>query len=578
SFDSYLDKEKPPPEARVRSLSYYVGFNNAGNVFAPLLVAVCTATFALTWRGTFVVLGAFSLLACLTAVGLRDPGFGRWDTEQIRGTVREGELLTVEGVAHSDVELGFGEIIRRLLLVPTIRRLLIGQAVFGGMAIPFQTFLAFFLDERWNLGPGARGLFTAYLGVMSILALAIYGKRGEALYRRDPGSVMTFAAALILSAVGFICFAGLVPNLPLVIASFGFAFACLAVFVPSINIAALSIVPSGMRPHAAALFGISTAVGGIAGALLLGSVDSQYGIVGTMVSLVVPGVIGAIAVRSAAPFVAADLDRMIDATVEDEEIKQIAESGGRLPMLAARKIDFSYGHVQVLFDVDFTVDDGEMVALLGTNGAGKSTLLKVISGIGPPSAGSVRFRGSDITYLDAERRLRLGITQIPGGRAVFGSLDVVGNLRVFGYSIGRDRRGVEQAIERCFAAFPRLAERKDQRASTLSGGEQQMLGLSKGLMLRPRLLLVDELSLGLAPVVVAQLFDMVKAINADGTAVVLVEQSVNIALNLVEHAYFMEKGEIRFDGKSADLLKRDDLLRAVFLGGASKAARTRTKR
>ena len=222
---------------------------------------------------------------------------------------------------------------------------------------------------------------------------------------------------------------------------------------------------------------------------------------------------------------------MIDEVLEDEEIRRITSDGGHLPMLACRHIDFSYGQLQVLFDVDFTVDDGEMVALLGTNGAGKSTLLKVISGIGLPSAGSVRYRGADITYLDAERRLRLGITQIPGGRAVFGPMTVVENLRVFGYTLGRDRKAVDAAIDRCFEAFPRLAERRNQNASTLSGGEQQMLGLGKALILRPALLLIDELSLGLAPVIVGQLLDMVRQINADGTAVVLVEQSVNIALS-----------------------------------------------
>ncbi|MGN6474946.1 MAG: ABC transporter ATP-binding protein, partial [Mycobacteriales bacterium] len=235
-------------------------------------------------------------------------------------------------------------------------------------------------------------------------------------------------------------------------------------------------------------------------------------------------------------------------------------------------IDFSYGKLQVLYDVDFSVDDGEMVALLGVNGAGKSTLLKVISGIGLPTGGSVRYRGQDITYLDAERRLRLGITQIPGGRAVFGPMTVVENMRTFGFAAGRDSKALDQAIERSFAAFPRLYERRTSLASTLSGGEQQMLGLSKALILRPRLLLIDELSLGLAPVIVGQLLDMVREINADGTAVVLVEQSVNIALNLAEHAFFMEKGEMRFDGRSADLLARDDLLRAVFLQGAAAGA------
>ena len=150
-------------------------------------------------------------------------------------------------------------------------------------------------------------------------------------------------------------------------------------------------------------------------------------------------------------------------------------------------------------------------------------------------------------------------------------MTVVENLRSYGYTLAGERGAVDKAIESSFEAFPRLYERRNSLASTLSGGEQQMLGLSKGLMLRPRLLLIDELSLGLAPVIVGQLLDMVRRINADGTAVVLVEQSVNIALNLVEHAYFMEKGEMRFDGRADELLARDDLLRAVFLQGAGAA-------
>jgi ABC-type branched-subunit amino acid transport system ATPase component len=288
-----------------------------------------------------------------------------------------------------------------------------------------------------------------------------------------------------------------------------------------------------------------------------------------MVAVAIPGVLGSLIIASAGNLIEPDLDRMIDEVLEEEEIRRIRIAGGHIPMLAARGIDFSYGQLQVLFDVDFSVDDGEMVALLGVNGAGKSTLLKVISGIGLPTHGSVRFRGQDITYLDAERRLRLGITQIPGGRAVFGPMNVVENLRTFGYTLSNDKKTIDAAIETAFDAFPRLAERRSSLAATLSGGEQQMLGLAKALMLRPRLLLIDELSLGLAPVIVAQLLEMVRRINADGTAVVLVEQSVSIALNLVEHAYFMEKGEIRFDGRARDLLARDDLLRAVFLQGTS---------
>jgi ABC-type branched-subunit amino acid transport system ATPase component len=354
---------------------------------------------------------------------------------------------------------------------------------------------------------------------------------------------------------------------------FGGAAGLLAILGPSLSVAVLSVIPARMRPHAAALLGLAIGVGGLGGALLLGGIDRRYGIVGTIVSFLIPGVAGALIIRSSGRLIVGDLDRMIDETLEDEELKQLTAAGHHLPMLRCHGVDFFYGQVQVLFGVDFTVDDGEMVALLGTNGAGKSTLLKAISGIGVPTSGSVRFRGADITYLDAERRIGLGITQVPGGRAVFGPLTVVENLRVFAYTLGRNRSSVDNAIEASFEAFPRLAERRNQKAVTLSGGEQQMLGLAKAFILRPRLLLIDELSLGLAPVIVGQLLDMVRAINAAGSAVVLVEQSVNIALAAADHAYFMEKGEMRFDGRSRDLIARTDLLRAVFLEGTSRALR-----
>src|SRR5439155_12916380 len=226
---------------------------------------------------------------------------------------------------------------------------------------------------------------------------------------------------------------------------------------PGLNIAMLSIVDARWRPHLAALIGIFQAAGSLLGVFFLNGIDRRFGIGGSIVALLVPGVIGALIIASARSLVAKDLDRMIDEVIETEEIKKLTASGQRLPMLACRSVDFSYGQVQVLFDVDFAVDDGEMVALLGVNGAGKSTLLKVISGIGLPTRGSVRFRGQDVSYLDAERRLRLGITQVPGGRAVFPPLSVVDNLRVYGYALQRNGETIDDAIERCFETFPRLA-------------------------------------------------------------------------------------------------------------------------
>jgi ABC-type branched-subunit amino acid transport system ATPase component len=571
-LDSY------PPEARVRALTYYGAAGQTANIFSPLAVALLAGAMNFTWRGVFLILGVVSLAATFVGLRLRDPGFGRFDTKKIRETVHELHHDDA-AISDDDVSLGFFEIVRRLLVIPTVRRLLMSYAVLGILLIPFQTFLFFFLEERWGLGPGGRGLVFAVFATASVTALALFGKRGEALFRRNPGRVVEVAGVILLLAVVLICLAALSPVFGLMIVLMSAAFALLAIITPSLDVAILSVIPSHMRPHTAALTGIFNAgVGGLIGALFLSGIDRRFGIGGSIVSLLVPGVVGALILRSAGKLVPQDLDRMIDEVLEEEEINRINSSGGRLPMLACRHVDFSYGQLQVLFGVDFTVDDGEMVALLGVNGAGKSTLLKVISGIGLPSTGSVRYRGADITFLDAERRVRLGITQVPGGRAVFGPMSVVENLRSFGYTLGRDRRGLDTAIDSCFEAFPRLAERRNQLASTLSGGEQQMLGLSKALILQPRLLLIDELSLGLAPVIVGQLLEMVRHINEQGTAVVLVEQSVNIALGLVGHAYFMEKGEIRFDGPSRELLARDDLLRAVFLEGAGKQTNGKRKK
>ena len=561
-IDSY------PPAARVRALSYYSGANAVGNVLAPLAVAALTAAAGLTWRGVFLAMGLASLVTVVVSVRLRDPGFGRWDTERVRATVQEA---TGTAAPRDDVALGFFEIVRRLFLVPTVRRLLTGYAVFGVLTVPYATFLQFFLSERWDLGPGARGLFTATTAGVAVLALTWFGKRGEALYRRDPGRVLSLAGTALATAVILLALGAVAPWFGLMVVLMVSAGACTALLQPAIGIAVLSVVPARMRPHAAALLGIfALGVGGLAGLLFLSGIDRRFGIAGSLVSLVVPGIVGALVIRSTSKLVSDDLDRMIDEVLEDERIREITTSGGRLPMLACRNLAFSYGPLQVLFDVDFVVDDGEMVALLGVNGAGKSTLLRVVSGVALPTRGTVRYGGADITYLDADRRVRLGITQIAGGKAVFGPLSVMDNLRAYAYALGRDRRAFDAAVEESFDAFPRLAERRNQTAATLSGGEQQMLALTKALILRPRLLCIDELSLGLAPVVVGQLLDMVRRINAKGTAVVLVEQSVNVALTLVEHAYFMEKGRIRFDGRSQDLLARDDLLRAVFLDGVAE--------
>ncbi|MCU1462043.1 MAG: major facilitator superfamily 1 [Acidimicrobiales bacterium] len=237
------------------------------------------------------------------------------------------------------------------------------------------------------------------------------------------------------------------------------------------------------------------------------------------------------------------------------------------PLLEVRDLDFSYGPLQVLFGVNLEVARGEVLALLGTNGAGKSTLLRAISGLGRVDRGSIVFDSDDITHADPGERVRRGVIQMPGGKAVFPDLTVEENLRAAAYTFIWDRPKVAERIKRALEVFPVLGLRMDQAAVTLSGGEQQMLGLASTLLLDPTILLIDELSLGLAPIVVEELLDVVARLRSTGVTIVIVEQSVNVALSVADRAVFMEKGEVRFEGAAAELVERDDLVRAVFLGG-----------
>ena len=230
----------------------------------------------------------------------------------------------------------------------------------------------------------------------------------------------------------------------------------------------------------------------------------------------------------------------------------------------------AYDKVRVLFGVDIEVGRGEIVALLGTNGAGKSTLLKAISGLVEPIEGTIVFDGRDITHVGPVAAAKSGIVQVPGGRAVFPTLTVAEHFKAAAWLFTReDDAEVRARTDRVLELFPRLKERWHQMAGNLSGGEQQQLGLGMAFVAKPKLLIIDELSLGLAPTVVEQLLGIVRAIHAEGCTVILVEQSVNVALTIAQRAYFMEKGEVRFQGPAAELLRRGDVLRSVFLQGAA---------
>jgi len=234
------------------------------------------------------------------------------------------------------------------------------------------------------------------------------------------------------------------------------------------------------------------------------------------------------------------------------------------PLLEVDRVDFSYGSVQVLFETSFHVDRGEILGLLGTNGAGKSTVLRVLSGLANPSSGTIRYRGTDISGVPAEQLCQRGIALVMGGKAVFPDLTVRENLEMGGYTLGAE---LGERIDRELIRFPQVARRLDNLAGSMSGGEQQQLAIAKALLVDPQVLCIDELSLGLAPVIVGEMFQVVREVHAGGTTCVLVEQSLSLAAELCDRAVFLDKGAVRFEGPPAELLERGDLARAVFLGG-----------
>ena len=236
------------------------------------------------------------------------------------------------------------------------------------------------------------------------------------------------------------------------------------------------------------------------------------------------------------------------------------------PFLSIESVSASYGNISALHGVSLAVPRGEIVALLGANGAGKSTTLNVISGLVRPTRGTVRFDGEAIHRLAADHIVRQGIVQVPEGREIFRDMSVRENLEMGAYA-RKDRAAVARDLDSVCDLFPRLRERIAQKAATLSGGEQQMLATARAMMARPRMILMDEPSMGLAPLVVEQIFETVRTLNREqGITILLVEQNAKLALSVSSHAYILENGEVVLQGASADL-RHDEAVRRAYLGG-----------
>ena len=235
-----------------------------------------------------------------------------------------------------------------------------------------------------------------------------------------------------------------------------------------------------------------------------------------------------------------------------------------MAMLEIKDLEVYYGMIQAIKGISFEVNEGEVIALIGANGAGKTTILHTISGLIAPKKGSITFEGQEITKIPAHKIVENGLAQVPEGRRVFPSLTVLENLKLGAYT-RKDKKEIEDTLKMIYERFPRLEERKNQPAGTLSGGEQQMLAMGRALMSKPRIILMDEPSMGLSPIFVNEIFDIIKQVSASGTTVLLVEQNAKKALSIADRGYVLETGKIVKEGKASDLLN-DEAVKKAYLG------------
>jgi len=532
---------------------------NAFSLFLTRVGAGLAQSYELPVNGPVFVIAALAVPLVLALARLPEPRRGR------------GEMQAVLGEELDDREelpISLSVAFERLRTIKSFHFFLLGMASLGLALFSLPLFLNLFLEDEMGLDALERGVFTSLTYVPAIAAITVAARNSDRLFRRSPPGAVMLMGGLVAGFGIFVALALLMPNVVLVgiVLSIGIAMARAAFTVVFATTAA--VLPYRLRSRGTAMVGVYLfCFGGFFGAVLTGVLSDAIGRQAAVITVVLPSsLIGGALMAYGARYIRGDISRCVEELQEEqEELARRRGVDGEPPVVQVRNLDFAYGTVQVLFDVALDVHRGETVALLGTNGAGKSTLLRVISGLGVPRRGVVRLNGRTVTYADPEVRVKIGIVQLMGGKATFPSLTVRDNLRTAGYLYrGED---LERRVDAALARFPALADRGRSRAGDLSGGQQQMLALAMALVHEPEVLVIDELSLGLAPIVVADLLTTVRALKDQGQTMIIVEQSLNMARALADRALFMEKGEVRFDGPIADLVDRDDLARAVFLGG-----------
>jgi ABC-type branched-subunit amino acid transport system ATPase component/predicted MFS family arabinose efflux permease len=546
------------PTSRTRVFGIYFAAAQLGLVVGPVTAGLLGD--ALGWRAALLVLGGMATAVALLTFLLREPPRGAFE--------RPDALERPDPPAPT-----FAESYRAAASVTTLRRLWYATPLLSARGAFTFIVLPFVLFELYGLSITQLGIVQTVNGVLGLVALLFAGVIGDRLLTSRPGRYMVLMGLAAATQAGVIALIALRPPVLVAIVGMQVFVVVEAALTPAFYSLIATVVPARIRG-----LGLTTQAPwqliGIVGMPFVLAGAEAIGIESGGFLLFVPLLLlAALILGSSASGVERDIRAARAADAAEDALRQARERG-TTPLLVCRDVQVAYGGVQVLFGVDLDVQEGEVVALVGTNGAGKSTLLRALAGTSEPSGGAVFFDDRDTTHLPPHSIAALGIVSMPGGAAVFPGLSVAENLRAAAWTVRDDPETVEQRTAEVLDLFPVLRQRLDSPAGALSGGEQQMVGLSQALLMAPRLLLVDELSLGLAPSIVEQLLSVLREINARGTTILMVEQSLNVALTIADRAVFMEKGEIRFDGPTEELLARPDLVRSVFMGGAAGGTRT----
>ncbi len=530
--------------------------NSIGQFAAPLIAGSLAYNFS--WELPFIVFAVPTMIFVVMALRLQEP---------LRG-VHEKTAHGADRVTATTEEkpASMAEAWRVAWQIRTLRRIWIAIPVLSIPLFALSPLLQLFYRDELGLNVGQRAMLLAVTEPFQLLGLAVGIPIATKLMRRSPAYLLRFLGVAGLLQLASLFLLVFTRDIAIVVVMRAILAAATASTAPALAATISLIIPPRIRSMGFTignLFVIPTLMLGP----IIGGLADDWGLERAIITLCPMIFIGVIILTSAGSFITSDIHQVRTSTVAMAEVRA-ARDRGEAKLLLVKDLDVHYDTVQVLFGVDFEVGEGEIIALLGTNGAGKSTLLKAISGLVEPSGGAVVFDGTDITHAPPNEIVGHGIVQVPGGKGIFPSLTVGENLRLAGWPYADETEYLAGATEEVLGHFPILRERWNDAAGNLSGGEQQMLTLGMAFIAKPRLLMIDELSLGLAPVIVERLLEVVSAIRERGTTIILVEQSVNVALTVAETAYFMEKGEIRFKGPTAELLGRPDVLRAVFLEGA----------